>query len=190
MVCRKPRSISNTTRTRGRLAVTRLRFGNAGPVQRLKLALGRRMFTQLAERPPSTQVSHLVETPLEEILNAARWAPSGDNRQPWRFELLSADMVAIHLEPPLGDDVYEYRNGEPLLLAGGMLLECLRIAATAQGMNMEWRHEGSDWPHLIVVRFAPAADVGIDPGTPTWDNGRWIASVTERDRSSITSAAR
>ena len=148
---------------RGRLAVTRLRFGNAGPVQRLKLALGRRMFTQLAERPPSTQVSHLVETPLEEILNAARWAPSGDNRQPWRFELLSADMVAIHLEPPLGDDVYEYRNGEPLLLAGGMLLECLRIAATAQGMNMEWQHEGSDWPHLIVVRFAPAADVRIDP---------------------------
>ena len=148
---------------RGRLAVTRLRFGNAGPMQRLKLALGRRMFTQLAERPPSTQVSHLVKTPLEEILNAARWAPSGDNRQPWRFELLSAEMVAIHLEPPLGDDVYEYRNGEPLLLAGGMLLECLRIAATAQGMNMEWRHEGSDWPHLIVVRFAPAADVGIDP---------------------------
>jgi hypothetical protein len=122
---------------RGRLAVTRLRFGNAGPMQRLKLALGRRMFTQLAERPPSTQVSHLVKTPLEEILNAARWAPSGDNRQPWRFEMLSAEMVAIHLEPPLGDDVYEYRNGEPLLLAGGMLLECLRIAATAQGMNME-----------------------------------------------------
>ncbi|WP_341643733.1 nitroreductase family protein [Thauera sp. SDU_THAU2] len=32
---------------------------------------------------------------LLEILNLARWAPSGDNTQPWKFEILADDHVAV-----------------------------------------------------------------------------------------------
>lgn len=33
---------------------------------------------------------------LLKILELARWAPSGDNTQPWRFEIVSDDHIAIH----------------------------------------------------------------------------------------------
>ena len=29
----------------------------------------------------------LIDPVLENILDQARWAPSGDNNQPWRFEV-------------------------------------------------------------------------------------------------------
>ena len=33
---------------------------------------------------------------VEQILDLARWAPSGDNSQPWRFQVLSDRDVAVH----------------------------------------------------------------------------------------------
>lgn len=146
---------------RAKLSVTRLTFGNAGPIQRLKLAFARRAFAGMVPRAPAGD-PEIVQSPIAEILSAARWAPSGDNAQPWRFELLGDDAVAVRLTKPDADNVYEYRNGEPLLLAGGMLLESLRIAATAHGRTMEWRHEGSGWPDRIVVRFAPVPGLEVD----------------------------
>ena len=71
---------------RGRTVSTRLRGGNAGAVQRLKLTLARRMLARAApfdtprrRRPLQRHVHRLGNS------NLARWAPSGDNTQPWRF---------------------------------------------------------------------------------------------------------
>jgi nitroreductase len=33
---------------------------------------------------------------IESILDEARWAPSGDNTQPWRFELRGTMAAAVH----------------------------------------------------------------------------------------------
>ena len=33
---------------------------------------------------------------IEQILELARWAPSGDNTQPWRFEVLGDDHFVVH----------------------------------------------------------------------------------------------
>ena len=33
---------------------------------------------------------------VESILDHARWAPSGDNSQPWRFEVISDVHVVVH----------------------------------------------------------------------------------------------
>jgi hypothetical protein len=33
---------------------------------------------------------------MEHILDLARWAPSGDNTQPWRFEIRSERHLVIH----------------------------------------------------------------------------------------------
>jgi len=146
---------------RGKLAITKLRNGNAGWMQQLKLRVARKALGGLVRRVPTPEPPTSV-SPLMEILNAARWAPSGDNEQPWRFERRDDDSVTIRLAAPTGANLYEYRGGEPLLLAGGMLLESLRIAATANGRTMAWQHQGNDWPGRIDVRFTPTESLAVD----------------------------
>lgn len=142
---------------RSRLALTRLPWGNAGPLQRLKLAVARRIYAGMARRaaaPPPVAPA----TTLLAILDRARWAPSGDNTQPWRFEPLDERSLRIHLDAPDPANPYEYREGEPTLLSGGMLLESLRIAARAEGWAMDWRLESGGPPWRCHVVFTDAAD--------------------------------
>ncbi|MCB9964597.1 MAG: nitroreductase family protein [Rhodospirillales bacterium] len=63
-----------------------------------------------------------------DILDLARWAPSGDNTQPWKFELLSGRRVMVHVH--LEKNIYEYNNSQLNLISAGTLLESIRIAAT------------------------------------------------------------
>ncbi len=147
-------------------AKTRLRRGNAGPVQRLKLAIARRQFgamrTSHAESRPA-EVQPGGDT-LHVILDAARWAPSGDNVQPWRFEPRGADAVRVVFDAHAPENPYEYRLGEPTLLAAGMMLEALRIAATAHGRGMTWKlDEGADGRPAALVRFRPEPNLEPDP---------------------------
>ncbi len=149
---------------RGRMVSTRLAQGNASPVQRLRLALARRALAK--PRPVAGTAFVKPAAPasaLDAILGAARWSPSGDNHQPWRFEVLGEELVRIHLMSEAGSNPYEYRGGEPTLLAGGMLLESLRIAASAHGRRLDWRLEGDGDPCRILVRLYPAPDVRQDP---------------------------
>jgi len=66
---------------------------------------------------------------LLKILDLARWAPSGDNTQPWRFEIVSDKHLAIHGNDTRDWCVYDF-NGHASHMAHGALLETLRIAAT------------------------------------------------------------
>ena len=72
---------------------------------------------------------------IERILDAARWAPSGDNAQPWRFEVRSDDDVVVWVRREVGN-VYEYRDGEPTLLSVGALLENMAVTAPTFGKNV------------------------------------------------------
>jgi len=147
---------------RGRLAVSWLPFGNAGVLPRLRLAVARRMLTA---RRPVTGAPPVppVRSPIEEILNVARWAPSGDNEQPWRFRVTGEDSVMVYVAPWTGKNIYEYRDGEPLLLSVGMLLESIRVAATAWGRRMDWRSEFGADGHRILISLRPSKGVTIDP---------------------------
>lgn len=103
--------------------------GNRNPLQRLTLALARERLA--VERPkPVSPPSDLVH----EVLDLARWAPSGDNAQPWRFELLGDRAFAVHGQP--GGDIYDLQ-GHATQLALGALLETITIAATASGARAE-----------------------------------------------------
>jgi nitroreductase len=64
------------------------------------------------------------------VLELARWAPSGDNSQPWRFEIRNDDHVVVHAFDTRDHCVYDLR-GHASQLAVGSLLETLRIAASA-----------------------------------------------------------
>jgi nitroreductase len=71
---------------------------------------------------------------IEKILDLARWAPSGDNTQPWRFEIVSDNHVVVHGFDTRDHCVYDL-DGHPSQLAVGALLETLVIAASAEGMS-------------------------------------------------------
>ncbi len=148
-----------------RYVVTRLAFGLGGPVQRVKLAVAWRAITRRLEaRPagahPAADPPDHGRTPVEEILNLARWTPSGDNTQPWRFQVMDEASVAIQVRKD-PSSVYEYRDGEPTVLAVGMLVESLRIAASAFGREMICDQEQS--PDRLLVRIPPVADLPPDP---------------------------
>ena len=99
-----------------------------------------------------------IET-LEAILDLARWAPSADNTQPWRFELGSDASLVVH-----GFDTREWcvydLDGRISQLSVGALLETIRIAATAHGLECD------------VVQRA-----GMPDSRPTFDIRFSVASL-------------
>ncbi|MCE5317143.1 MAG: nitroreductase family protein, partial [Parachlamydia sp.] len=67
---------------------------------------------------------------MRNILELASWAPSGDNSQPWRFEILGDSTARIHGYDMSTSRVYDYQ-GNYSQFALGCLLETLEIAATS-----------------------------------------------------------
>jgi nitroreductase len=94
---------------------------------------------------------------LRRILDLARWAPSGDNTQPWRFEILGDEHVLVHGFDTRDHVVYDL-DGHASQLAVGALLETLAIAATAEGRQarISRRPDTPDDHLLIDVQFDPA----------------------------------
>ena len=104
---------------------------------------------------------------IERILDLARWAPSGDNTQPWRFEVINDERVVIHGFDTRENCVYDLQ-GHASQLALGALLETLTIAATGEGMRttvMRRNDTPITLPTFDVV-FADRADSSPDPLLP------------------------
>lgn len=151
----------------GKWVVGRLPGGNANPWQRLKIALARRGAAKLSREAlaPPARPAPLGE--IEAILEDARWAPSGDNTQPWRFEVTGEETATLYLTNQSAHDIYDYRDGEPSLLAGGMLLESIAIAASVRGRELEWDYRGQDGQrHRIALRLKRRAGIAADPLYP------------------------
>ena len=51
-------------------------------------------------------------TPVEQVLDLARWAPSGDNTQPWRFDITGERTRRLTLEAngPRSRELLGYLN--------------------------------------------------------------------------------
>jgi nitroreductase len=73
---------------------------------------------------------------LYRILDLARWSPSGDNTQPWQFEVLDAQRFLIHGRDTRKDCVYDL-DGRASQLSLGALIETIDIAASAFGMTAQ-----------------------------------------------------
>jgi hypothetical protein len=104
---------------------------------------------------------------VESILDLARWAPSGDNTQPWRFQILDDFHILVH-----GFDTREYcvydLNGFGSQVAHGALLETLRIAATGFGLRAEIsrRRDTPETHPLYDVRLYPDPQTKSDSLLP------------------------
>lgn len=103
----------------------------------------------------------------EEILDLGRWAPSGDNTQPWRFEIKSEHEVTVHGFDTRDHCVYDL-DGHPSQMALGALLETISIAATGHGLRTEVtrRRELPDDKPTFDIRFVPDTSLGKSPLLP------------------------
>ena len=101
---------------------------------------------------------------LARILDLARWAPSGDNTQPWRFEVLGDEHVLVHGFDTRDHVVYDL-DGHASQLAVGALLETLAIAATTEGRRAEItrRPDTPDTHLLFDVSFTRDEALQADP---------------------------
>jgi hypothetical protein len=73
---------------------------------------------------------------LGQVLDLARWAPSGDNTQCWRFEIVADDHFVVHGFDTREHCVYDL-DGHPSQISFGALLETVAIAASAHGLRAD-----------------------------------------------------
>lgn len=101
---------------------------------------------------------------MRAILDQARWAPSGDNTQPWRFEVVSPTRVVVHGHDTRDHCVYDL-DGRPSQMSLGALLETLRVAATVHGLRADVRRRPDlpDTTPTFDVHLVPDADVTASP---------------------------
>ena len=131
--------------------------GNLNPLQVLKRHVAYRVYGRLSQQKRAAPEA-APQTEIERILDLARWAPSGDNAQPWRFEIQGDDRLAVHVPAGSRGNVYEFNDGQPTVISAGMLLETLRIAASGFGRAAEWRYRG-----VVAGRHAIDVDLARTP---------------------------
>jgi len=100
--------------------------------------------------------------PIERILDDARWAPSGDNTQPWRFEIVSDDRVVVHAFDTRDHCVYDL-DGRPSQLSVGALLETIQIAATNFGVRASYALRVNSTEERPVFDVTLVVDPSIAP---------------------------
>jgi hypothetical protein len=108
----------------------------------------------------------------EQILDLARWAPSGDNTQPWRFEIRSDREILIHGYDTRDHCVYDL-DGWASQVSHGALLETLALAATHFGYRAQTSIASDDQDGHLAYRVVLESDpaVAADP---------LVASIRER----------
>ncbi len=150
----------------GKYFVGRLRGGNNNPLQRFKLKKAYAHFASLSpEREPSPTEG--LDSEIKQIIDVARWAPSGDNTQPWRFDIEDEDSLTVHVRDQSDDDVYDYKGGQPSLLSTGAMLETMRIAASEFGRTLVWQYRGAEGHHhRIKVQLLKTPGTKPDPLLP------------------------
>ena len=103
----------------------------------------------LQQRPGSLDSDTLLE-----LLHRARWAPSGDNCQPWRVRP-NANGIALEFDQsPFAFLDYQ---GESSRIAMGAFAENIRLASSAMGMDCQIDFLADDSPVWANVTFAGKA---------------------------------
>jgi len=141
---------------RNKLSTTWRPWGNNNPIQRLGLVIARRMVMAKKAGPLYAQP---LNGPVERILELARWAPSGDNEQPWRFEILDDHHLVVHTTDTRDWCVYDL-DGSSSQIAVGALLENIEIAATGEGLAVHCTRRPAT-PETALrfdIRLLPAED--------------------------------
>jgi nitroreductase len=107
---------------------------------------------------------------LEQVLEAARWAPSASNQQPWRFIVIRDPAIRRQIAPLAGTSLIRWAHveGAPILLAlcgraGSPLLHTdvalaglqLMLQAHALGLGTCWIGAFERHPTAQLLRLPP-----------------------------------
>lgn len=103
-----------------------------------------------------------INPTLMSILDAARWAPSGDNTQPWRFEVISDQKVIVHGHDTRDHCVYDL-EGEASQISLGCLLQTMEIAASEFGWAMHLQRQAQHPPERPTFEVTFDAAAGVSP---------------------------
>lgn len=137
--------------------------GNNHPAQRLAIFAAR----HIVNRTPNNKrepTSLGRENTLARILDLARWAPSGDNSQPWRFEIIDESHVVVHGSDTREHCIYDLQ-GHASQLSLGALLENIKIAATTHNLKakIQRRKDVNDATPTFDVRLQYDKRIAPDP---------------------------
>lgn len=101
---------------------------------------------------------------IEQIIEQARWAPSGDNMQTWRFEIIDDHHFVIHGFDTRDHCVYDLQ-GHASQLAIGALMESISIAANEllYLADFKLREHTSETTPTIDVHLSPSQNIKPDP---------------------------
>jgi len=136
----------------------RLFNGNGHPLQKLKCKMGYHFFKKISEQSPHATALFQPQSKIEKILDLARWAPSGDNAQPWRFSIKSKTTFLIFIQKN-PKNIYEFNHCQPTFLSIGFLVESIRIAASRFGDNIQWDYdEATEQVRIQLVAEEKAQD--------------------------------
>ena len=150
---------------RNRLARTWRPWGNRNPLQRLALTIATRQFNRASPTAASVSVSPpTIPEPIGAILDLARWAPSGDNTQPWRFEIVGEHHFVVHGFDTREHCVYDI-DGRPSQMSIGGLLETVHITASGYKLSADirLRADASEVAPKFDVFLRPAPEVRSHP---------------------------
>jgi sulfur-carrier protein adenylyltransferase/sulfurtransferase len=141
---------------RGRHVVGKLHSGLNGPWIGFKRRVIEQLIGYYSKRArPAEDELPSTATLLEKIIDTARWAPSPDNSQPWRFEVVSADRLRMHIDLE-SDNPYQFDQSRPNWLSAGMMLEALRLSALDLGQRLSWVKSNSGFDIQVQPTTAPA----------------------------------
>ena len=142
------------------------------------LLSGRRSVRQYQDRPVAREL-------IEQILEAARWAPSPHGRQPWRFVVLTRSEPKIQLAERMGDTWRENlemdgqtaeivnirleKSRQRILKAPAIILPCLYLEdrdrypdekRQADETTMAIQSLGAAIQNMLLMAY----DLGLDTG--------------------------
>lgn len=130
-----------------------LAWGYRHPLQRIKHRIAKHLYAR--SRAAGRDEQKTSSDPILKILDEARWAPSGDNGQPWRFELKSEKKIIVHVKDEFEHDLYD-RDGDFSLISAGCLLENMRLAAASADRAASWQYQRTGpHEHRITVELTP-----------------------------------
>ncbi len=98
------------------------------------------------------------------LLEAAIRAPSGDNCQPWRFQVEGPNKVSVYTVAERARNFFDY-EGRGTLISVGAVLENMRIQAASDGLATEvtYNEGGDNDGPQAVVRLCPDPQASIAP---------------------------
>ena len=100
----------------------------------------------------------------------------------------------MHIKRHTTGNIYHFRDDEPNVWVAGMLMENLRIAASAQGRHAKWHVETAPDPLVLQVQFIADRTITRDPlyaslGARSVDRNRYrTRKLTEAERADLEAA--